>query len=111
MRQNIKRKNNFRKYTLVLLIVLTSTFLITLFTDSNRLKSNKPPMLSIFISEENGVKEYIGFGYRVFYQRNSFYGITYLWADKEDLSVGDPLENKLKVILSGNLVWNLKSIF
>lgn len=104
MRKNTREKNNFRKYILMTLIVLASTFLFTLFTDLNRLKNNKDPMLSLYISEENGIQEYIGFGYRVFYQRNSFYGITYLWADKENLSVGDPLENKLKVISSGNLV-------
>lgn len=104
MRQNIKRMNNFRKSILVICIVLVSTFLFTLFSDANRLKNNRAPMFALFTSEESGVKEYIGFGYKVFYMKNSFYGITYLWAGEEDLSVGDPLENKFKVILSGNLV-------
>ena len=69
----------------------------------NRVKNNKPPMYALFTVEEKGAKEYIGFGYRVYHQNNSFYAVTFLWADQDDLAVGDPFENKLKVIFSGNL--------
>ncbi|MEG0327142.1 MAG: hypothetical protein RR565_02675 [Erysipelothrix sp.] len=104
MRQNSKGISNCRKSILLICIVLATTFFFAMVSDANRLKNNKPPVFAIFTSEENGVTEYIGFGYRVFFQKNDYYGITYLWAGEEDLSVGDPFENKLKVIVSGNLV-------
>ena len=103
MSQNVKKINNFKKPILVICIVLVSISLFTLFSDLNKVKNNKPPMFAIFTKEENGAKEYIGFGYKVYYQEYGFYAITFLWADQDDLAVGDPFENKLKVIFSGNL--------
>lgn len=103
MRENVKKIKNFKKPFLVICLVIVSIFLLTLFTDLNRVKNNKPPMFALFTVEEKGAKEYIGFGYRVYHQNNSFYAVTFLWADQDDLAVGDPFENKLKVIFSGNL--------
>lgn len=99
-----KQKNKLKKSILIVCIILITMFLFTLLSDEGKVRNNEPPRFARLVSEKNGVKEYIGFGYRVYYQKNSFYGITFLWAGEEDLSLGDPMHNILKVIFSGNLV-------
>ncbi|QIK57245.1 hypothetical protein G7059_04995 [Erysipelothrix sp. HDW6A] len=103
MEKKIKRKKNIGKTILTVVVLLLSTFLFTVISDANSLKNDKAPKFAFLVSEKGGVKEYIGFGYRVYYQKSSYYGVTFMWADEKDVELGNPYVNRLKVITLGNL--------